>query len=128
MSAWWNDDLPAVFTRRAAAEMLRRVDGVLRQLARTQSGGPKERRLRGARVWGGGEIAQVAVLEGLVRRGHEVILYCNHDVVAKPAAERGIETRISYLGGDIALPHAWRFAGDLRRQDPDTLILGLYRK
>ncbi len=82
----------------------------------------------GARVWGGGEIAQVAVLEGLARRGHEVILYCNHDVVAKPAAERGIETRISYIGGDIALHHAWRFAGDLRRQDPDALILGLYRK
>ncbi len=81
-----------------------------------------------ARAWGGGEIAQTALLDGLRRRGHEVVFYCNHDVVAKEAAALGIESRISYLGGDAALHHAWRFARVLRRQQPDALILGFYSK
>lgn len=93
----------------------------------------KEQRLsiaahNAARAWGGGEIAQTALLDGLRRRGHEVVFYCNHDVVAKEAAALGIESRISYLGGDAALHHAWRFARVLRRQQPDALILGFYSK
>jgi DNA helicase-2/ATP-dependent DNA helicase PcrA len=40
------------FTRRAAAEMLRRTDGVLRRLQRTQAAGGKGN-LRSTRVWGG---------------------------------------------------------------------------
>ena len=45
------------FTRRAAAEMLRRVDAILRQLARVQpdtgQADPNLKRLRSTRVWGG---------------------------------------------------------------------------
>ncbi len=50
------------FTRRAAAEMLRRVDGLLRQLTRLQeeaaantpqSSGSRPKQLRSTRVWGG---------------------------------------------------------------------------
>ncbi|NQT36952.1 MAG: ATP-dependent helicase [Planctomycetes bacterium] len=42
------------FTRRAAAEMLRRVDGVFRQLEQTPGTDPgATARLRGTRVWGG---------------------------------------------------------------------------
>ncbi len=45
------------FTRRAAAEMLRRVDGILRQLAQAQRNGGRAdanfERLRSTRVWGG---------------------------------------------------------------------------
>jgi len=70
----------------------------------------------------------VALLEGLCRQGHEVVLYCNYDAVAEPAAARGITTRKLHLGGDIALHHAWRFARELRRSNPDALILGKYKK
>jgi len=45
------------FTRRAAAEMLRRVDGILRHLARAQADAgqrsPNQQRFRSTRVWGG---------------------------------------------------------------------------
>ncbi len=77
---------------------------------------------------GGGEIGLLRLLEGLSRRDHEVALYCNHDAIARSARARGIEARISYLGGDIAIHHAWRFARELRELKPDALILGKYKK
>ncbi len=82
----------------------------------------------GARDWGGGEIAQVALLGGLARRGHRVVLHCNHDSIAREAQARGLETRISYLGGDALLHHAWRLARELREQQTDVLLLGFYKK
>lgn len=82
----------------------------------------------GAPVWGGGEVAQVALLKGLVRRGHEVVLHCNHESVAAEAKAMGLQVEISYLGGDAAIHHAWRFARKLRRYRPDVLLLGFYKK
>jgi len=41
------------FTRRAAAEMLRRVDGILRQLSNADGVSRQKTKVRGARVWGG---------------------------------------------------------------------------
>ncbi len=82
----------------------------------------------GARYWGGAEIAQAVLLEGLARRGHEVVYYCNYAEVAKAAAARGVEACIERLGGDIAIHDALRFARTLSSRRPDALIGGTYRK
>ncbi len=81
-----------------------------------------------SREWGGAEISQTELLEGLSRRGHHAVMYYNHEVVAEGAAARGIEVRKSYLGGDAAVHHAWRLARALRRDKTDALILGFYKK
>lgn len=82
----------------------------------------------GAPVWGGAEIALVRLLAGLGARGHTVRLYCNHPEVERRAAELGVPARREPLGGDIALHHAARFARELRRWQPDVLLLGTFRK
>ena len=82
----------------------------------------------GAPIWGGGEVALARVVAGLERRGHQPMLYCNRYEVARRAAEFGATTRRLHLGGDIAVHTAVRFALALRRQKPDALILGTFRK
>ena len=82
----------------------------------------------GAPVWGGAEIATARLLAGLAGRGHRVILYCNDPEVARRAALLGAPTRLLHLGGDIALHHAFRLAYRLRRDRPDVLLLGTFRK
>ncbi|MEJ2504217.1 MAG: glycosyltransferase, partial [Gemmatimonadota bacterium] len=92
-----------------------------------------ERRLRiaahnGAPEWGGAEIATSLLLQGLQERGHQVVLYHNRSLVARHAVRYGLEVRRAYLGGDVALHHALRFAVQLRRLRPDALIVGTFRK
>ena len=82
----------------------------------------------GARIWGGAERATTRLLAGLERRGHRVILYCNRPLVADHAAAMGVPAAVVPLGGDVALPHALRFARRLRRDRPDALIVGTYKK
>lgn len=82
----------------------------------------------GARVWGGAEQIQAALLAGLVRRGHEAVYYCNSEAVADRAATYGLDCRIEHLGGDVAIHDAIRFGRRLRRLEPDVLIGGTYRK
>jgi glycosyltransferase involved in cell wall biosynthesis len=82
----------------------------------------------GARIWGGAERATARLLAGLQDRGHRVLLYCNRPVVAEGASALGVPTGILPLGGDVALPHALRFADRLRRDRPDALIVGTYKK
>lgn len=108
---------------------------VTRPLLATDGGatGSDDRRLRivahnGAPVWGGAEIALVRLVNGLARRGHDVVLYCNDPEVARRAAEQGAPTARLHLGGDIALHHALRLAFRLRRLAPDVLLLGTFRK
>lgn len=91
------------------------------------------RRLRidahnGAPVWGGAEIALARIVAGLGRRGHDVLLHCNDSEVARRAEALGAPTRMTHLGGDIALHQAARFALRLRRRSPDALLLGTFRK
>lgn len=91
------------------------------------------RRLRiaahnGAPEWGGAEIATSRLLAGLQERGHHVVLFCNREVVARGARGHGLEVRDAYLGGDIAIHHAVRFAYHLRRMRPDVLVVGTFRK
>ena len=82
----------------------------------------------GARIWGGAERATTRLLAGLQGRGHRVLLFCNQPLVAERASALGVPTEILALGGDIALPHALRFASRLRRDRPDALVVGTYKK
>jgi glycosyltransferase involved in cell wall biosynthesis len=82
----------------------------------------------GAAIWGGAERATVTLLEGLAGRGHEVLLLCNAGIVASEARRRDVPVRICVLGGDIAIPHAVRLAGVLKKIAPDAFIVGTYRK
>ena len=82
----------------------------------------------GAPVWGGAEIATARLLSGLQDRGHAVTLFYNRELVADGARRYGLEVRPGYLGGDIALHHAVRFALQLRRFRPDVLVVGTFRK
>lgn len=98
-------------------------------------GSPAESRVRlriaahnGAPEWGGAEIATSRLLAGLQERGHEVVLFVNRDVVARGARGHGLTVREGYLGGDIAVHHAFRFAYRLRALKPDVLVVGTFRK
>ena len=82
----------------------------------------------GAPEWGGGEIALTHLLLGLAGRGHRVTLLCNRRLVAEAARERGVETRLLRLGGDLAVHDAVRLALVLRRERPDVVIVGTFRK
>jgi hypothetical protein len=67
-------------------------------------------------------------LLGLAGRGHRVTLLCNRRLVAEAARERGVETRLLRLGGDLAVHDAVRLALVLRRERPDVVIVGTFRK
>lgn len=82
----------------------------------------------GARIWGGAERATTMLLRGLSDRGHEVMLLCNADIVASGASTMGVRAELSPIGGDVALPHAFRFARKLRRMSADALIIGTWKK
>ena len=82
----------------------------------------------GATIWGGAERATTLLLRGLMDRGHDVVLFCNSDLVAKRAAAEGVPTRIRRVGGDIALPHAFRLASELRAYRADAFIVGTWKK
>ncbi|MEO8194614.1 MAG: glycosyltransferase [Gemmatimonadales bacterium] len=82
----------------------------------------------GARIWGGAERATVLLLEGLSKRGHEVTLLCNSELVASEARRKGIAASICVLGGDIAIPDSFRLASVLRTLRPDAFIVGTYKK
>jgi glycosyltransferase involved in cell wall biosynthesis len=82
----------------------------------------------GSRMLGGGERATVALLAALQRRGHRVLLFAADEAVAEHARSRGVATERAVLGGDAMLPHALRFAAQLRRHRPDALIIGTFKK
>lgn len=82
----------------------------------------------GAHVWGGAERGTSLLLAGLKARGHDVLLFCNDGEVAARARALGVPAEVLPLGGDLALPHALRFALHLHRRSPDVLLLGTFRK
>ena len=82
----------------------------------------------GARIWGGAERATVALLDGLRLRGHDVLLLCNDRLVATESRSRGVPAEICVLGGDIAIPHAFRLSRLLKHHRPDVFIVGTYKK
>ncbi|MDB4950038.1 MAG: hypothetical protein JWM27_2687 [Gemmatimonadetes bacterium] len=82
----------------------------------------------GARIWGGAERATALVLKGLAERGHRVLLLCNDPLVRDRSMELGVPADLAVLGGDAALPDALRLAARLRRERPDALVIGTWKK
>lgn len=81
-----------------------------------------------AHIWGGAERAVTLLLRGLQSRGARVHLYCNDPRVSERARALGVPTSIEVLGGDIAVHDAIRFSYTLRRDRPDVLIVGTFKK
>ncbi|HEU0012386.1 MAG TPA: glycosyltransferase family 4 protein [Longimicrobium sp.] len=81
-----------------------------------------------ARIFGGGELGTVRLLEGLQARGHRVLMLFRDEKNAARAAEYGIPTGVHRIGGDAMLPHAVRFSRRLRRERPDAVILTTFRR
>lgn len=82
----------------------------------------------GANIYGGAERALVNLLHGLQERGHTVTLCCNHDVVADAAVRRLVPAIQLPLRGDLMLGDATRFARFLKRDRPDAVLLGTFKK
>jgi len=82
----------------------------------------------GTRIWGGAERATTLLLAGLRGRGHRVHLFCNAPLLAERAEALGVPASVLPIGGDVALPHALRFAAALRRDRPDALIVATWKK
>ncbi len=82
----------------------------------------------GAAVWGGAEINLIQLLAGLQRRGHEVTLCCNHDLVADRASRYLVPSIVRPLRGDLMLGDALAFARFLKQQQPDALVIGTFKK
>lgn len=82
----------------------------------------------GATIWGGAEIATVKLLSGLAARGHDVTLLCNSPLVKEEARNRGIDSEVLVIGGDLAFHHAFRLRNRLRKLGPNVFIVGTYKK
>lgn len=82
----------------------------------------------GANLWGGAERAVTRILAGLQGRGHRVELLCNAVLVAEEAAALGVPTRLLRLGGDVAVTDAVHLGAHLRRERPDALLVGTFKK
>ena len=82
----------------------------------------------GARIWGGAERATVSLLQGLAERGHEVLLLCNDDLVARESLARGVPAQICAIGGDVMVHHAVRLSRALKKIEPQAFIVGTYKK
>jgi glycosyltransferase involved in cell wall biosynthesis len=78
--------------------------------------------------FGGGEIWLSRFLAELQRRGHKVLMLCGSDDVARRAAEYGIPTEVSKLGGILVFSDAVRFALRLRRAHADIVLLTTFKK
>jgi glycosyltransferase involved in cell wall biosynthesis len=80
-----------------------------------------------SKVWGGNEKWLAAVGEGLIARGHDVVVSCAPGPVANELAARGIGTTTIRPRGAIDLVSAAAFGRWLRHEKPDTLLLTSWR-
>jgi len=82
----------------------------------------------GARILGGAERATVLLLSGLQSRGHDVLLMCNNQDVARYSESVGVPSKTATIGGDLSFVSAWRFARALAAEKPDAVIIGTWKK
>ncbi len=82
----------------------------------------------GAALVGGAERALIALLQGLQRRGHEVSLACNHEIVVDAAVRKLVPALVLPLRGDLVFADVQRFTRFLRREQPSALLLGTFKK
>jgi glycosyltransferase involved in cell wall biosynthesis len=78
-------------------------------------------------VWGGNEKWLALLAEGLIARGHEVIVSCAMGAVHAELASRGIPTSPFRPRGAIDFVSGLAFAAWLRAQRADTLLLTSWR-
>lgn len=82
----------------------------------------------GATIWGGAEIATVKLLSGLAARGHDAILLCNSPLVKEEARNRGVDSEVMVIGGDLAFHDALKLRNRLVGLAPDAFIVATYKK
>lgn len=82
----------------------------------------------GARILGGAERATVLLLSGLKSRGHDVLLMCNDELVARYSEAAGVPSKIAIIGGDLSVFYARDFARSLAAEKPDAVIIGTWKK
>jgi glycosyltransferase involved in cell wall biosynthesis len=81
-----------------------------------------------ASIVGGGEIGTALLLEGLQRRGHDVLLLCRDAGIAARMATHGIPTGVQRLRGDGMVTDAVRLAARFRRERAEVAILTTFRR
>lgn len=79
-------------------------------------------------IWAGGEMSVTRLLAGLQRRGHRVQMVCRSEELAERARGEGVPAGALYIGGDLMLPHAARFARLLRAERPDAVLLATFKR
>lgn len=82
----------------------------------------------GAHNYGGAEHVLINLLHGLQQRGHQVTLCCNGETVAAAAVRRLVPAILMPLRGDLMIGDALRFAKFLRRDRPDAVLIGTFKK
>ena len=78
-------------------------------------------------VWGGNEKWMATLAEGLIRRGHRVIVSCAMGAVHAGLASRGIPTTPFRPRGAVDFVSGLAFAAWLRREKPDAVLLTSWR-
>lgn len=76
-----------------------------------------------SRVWGGNEKWVATLAEGLIARGHEVVVSCATGPVQRELVRRGIRTSPFRPRGSLDFVSGLTFAAWLAGQKPDTLLL-----
>lgn len=82
----------------------------------------------GSREWGGAEQELARLAPALAALGWDVRIYCNQPGHVARFAARGVAAERLPLRGDVSLLDALRFAGALRRLQPDVLLVGIFKK
>ena len=80
-----------------------------------------------SKVWGGNEKWLATLGEGLIARGHEVVVSCAPGPVANELAVRGIRTTTIRPRGAVDFVSAAAFTRWLHHEKPDTLLLTSWR-
>ena len=78
-------------------------------------------------VWGGNEKWLAALAQGLMARGHEVVVSCASGPVQWKLAERSIPTSPFRPRGSLDFVSGLTFAAWLRKTKPDTVLLTSWR-
>lgn len=82
----------------------------------------------GAAIYGGAERALIRLLAGLQQRGHRVSLACNHEIIADAAVRHLVPVIVQPLRGDLVLGDVLAFSKFLKRESPDAVIVGTFKK
>ena len=80
-----------------------------------------------SKVWGGNEKWMATLAEGLIARGHDVVVSCRPGIVSEELARRRIRTAPYRPRGPIDFVSGLAFTAWLAKERPDTLLLTSWR-